>query len=88
MSLIKTLSLSSKIFSYYQKYIDLMTVDSMDEIIILVVSELNDLLLKNNLEILSEKLNEGKWHIHGLSFEEIKKESSPAKFYICDHDHD
>tara|TARA_B100000767_G_C19276592_1_gene333635 strand:+ start:235 stop:501 length:267 start_codon:yes stop_codon:yes gene_type:complete len=88
MSLIKKFALSSKLFSYYEKDIDMMTVDSIEEIIILVVSELNDLLLKNNLEILAEKLNEGKWHIHDVSFEEIKKESSPAKFYICDHPHD
>ena len=85
MSSIKTFALSSKLFSYYEKKIDITKVDSIEEIIVIVVTELDELLISNHLEILSEKLNEGKWHIHGLSFEEIKKESSPAKFYICDH---
>ena len=88
MSSIKTFALSSKLFSYYEKKIDITKVDSIEEIIVIVVTELDELLISNHLEILSEKLNEGKWHIHGLSFEEIKQESSPAKFYICDHDHD
>ena len=87
MSSIKTFALSSKLFSYYEKKIDITKVDSIEEIIVIVVTELDELLISNHLEILSEKLNEGKWHIHGLSFEEIKQESSPAKFYICDHDH-
>jgi hypothetical protein len=87
MSLIKKFALSSELFSYYEKDIDLMKVDSIEEIIILVITELDELLKNNNLEILSEKLNEGKWHVHGISLEAIKRESSAAKFYICDHDH-
>lgn len=87
MSLIKKFALSSELFSYYEKDIDVLGVDSLEEIILIIISELDDLLNKNNLEILSEKLNEGKWHIHGVSLEAIKQESSAAKFYICDHDH-
>tara|TARA_B100001093_G_C26193059_1_gene744727 strand:+ start:133 stop:396 length:264 start_codon:yes stop_codon:yes gene_type:complete len=87
MSLIKKFALSSNLFSYYEKDIDVFTVDSIDEIILMIVSELDELLRRNKLENLSEKLNKGKWHIHDITFEEIKKESSVTKFYICDNDH-
>ena len=49
MSLIKTFAISSKLFSFYQKDIDVNSVESVDEIILLVVTELDDLLIKNNL---------------------------------------
>lgn len=87
MSLIKTFAISSKLFSFYQKDIDVNSVESVDEIILLVVTELDDLLIKNNLEILSEELHKCKFHIHDYTFEVIRLESSPAKYYICDHDH-
>jgi len=87
MSLIKTFAISSKLFSFYQKDIDVNKVESIDEIILLLVTELDDLLIKNNLEILSEELHKCKFHIHDYTFEVIRQESSPAKFYICDHDH-
>ena len=85
MSLIKTFALSSKMFSYYQKDIDITKDDSNEEIIFIIVSELQELFLKNNLEVLCEKLATCKFHMHGLSFEEIKKESGASKIYICDH---
>lgn len=87
MSLIKTFALSSALFSYYEKDIDVNEVESIDEIILLVVTELQDLLKRNNLDILSEELNKCKFHIHDYTFEVIRQESSSAKFYICDHDH-
>jgi hypothetical protein len=87
MSLIKTFAISSKLFSFYQKDIDVNKVESIDEIILLLVTELDDLLIKNNLEILSEELHKCKFHIHGFSFDDIKKECTSAKYYICDHDH-
>jgi hypothetical protein len=87
MSLVKTFAISSKLFSFYEKQIDLNSVESIDEIILLVVTELDDLLKKNNLEILSEELNKCKFHIHGFTFNDIKKECTSAKYYICDHDH-
>lgn len=87
MSFIKKFCISSKLFSFYEKDIDVNSVESIDEIILLVVTELNDLLVKNNLEILSEELNKCKFHIHGFTFDDIKKECTSAKYYICDHDH-
>jgi hypothetical protein len=87
MSLIKSFALSSDLFSYYQKEIDVTKVDSTEEIIVILVSELHELFLKNNLEILAEKLAECKFHMHG-TFEEIKKECSATKIYICDHSPD
>ena len=87
MSLIKTFCISSELFSFYQKDIDVNSVESIEEIILLVVTELDDLLKNNHLEILSEELNKCKFHIHDYTFEVICQESSPAKFYICDHNH-
>ena len=87
MSLIKKFVLSSSLFSYYEKDIDVNEVESIDEIILLVVTALDDLLKKNNLVLLSEELQKCKFHIHGFTFDDIKKESTSAKFYICDLDH-
>ena len=83
----KKFVLSSSLYSYYEKDIDVNEVESIDEIIILVVSELDELFKKNNLEILSEELHKCRFHIHDYTYEVIRQESSPAKFYICDHDH-
>ena len=85
MSLIKTFALSSKLFSYYEKEIDVTEVDSNEEIILMIVSELHELFLKSNLEVLCEKLGECKFHMHGITFEEIKKECGASKIYICDN---
>ena len=58
---IKTFAISSALFSYYEKEINVDLVNSIDEIILLVVSELDKLFRENNLIMLSEKLNDCKF---------------------------
>ena len=82
---IKTFAISSALFSYYEKEINVDLVNSIDEIILLVVSELDKLLRENNLIMLSEKLNDCKFHVHDFTIEEVKNSVNDRKYYICDH---
>jgi hypothetical protein len=82
---IKTFAISSDLFSYYEKEINVDLVNSIDEIILLVVSELDKLFRENNLIMLSEKLNDCKFHVHDFTIEEVKNSINDRKYYICDH---
>jgi hypothetical protein len=82
---IKTFAISSALFSYYEKEINVDLVNSIDEIILLVVSELDKLFRENNLIMLSEKLNDCKFHVHDFTIEEVKNSINDRKYYICDH---
>ena len=82
---IKTFAISSDLFSYYEKEINVDLVNSIDEIILLVVSELDKLLRENNLIMLFEKLNDCKFHVHDFTLEDVKNPIDNRKFYICDH---
>jgi len=82
---IKTFAISSALFSYYEKDINVDLVNSTNEIILLVVSELDKLLRDNKLLMLSEKLNDCKFHVHDFTLEEVKDSVSDRKYYICDH---
>jgi hypothetical protein len=82
---IKTFAISSALFSYYEKEINVDLVNRIDEIILLVVSELDKLFRENNLIMLSEKLNDCKFHVHDFTIEEVKNSINDRKYYICDH---
>ena len=85
MTLIKTFAISSELFSFYEKEVDLDLVDSVEEIIIIVESELNEVFQNNNLTILCDKLAETRFHIHDFTIEDMRKKNSEKKYYICDH---
>ena len=74
---------SSETFGGYKVYIDIITVDSIQEICDKYTKDLNDMLKKNNLINLIEKLKSIKFHIHTSSFEDIL--TNNIKYYICDH---
>ncbi len=82
---IKTFAISSALFSYYEKEINVDLVSSIDEIILLVVSELDNLFRENNLIMLSEKLDDCKFHVHDFTIEEVKNPINNRKYYICDN---
>lgn len=80
---LKTFVMSSDLFSYYEKDIDLKSVETIEEIIIIVTSELRQLLKDNNLTILCDKLSITKFHVHDYTIEDIKKDNGDKKYYIC-----
>ncbi len=76
---------SSEVFSHFQVEISLYNISTIEDIIILFKEELNNVLQKNNLINLMNKLNETNFHIHSYTIEDILTSKPEDFFYICDH---
>ena len=76
---------SSELFSGFKTEIQLTEVESIEDIIKIFRSNLNNVLERNHLEILVNKLNDCSFHIHSYSIEDILTSTNETVFYICDH---
>ena len=81
----RTFTISGSIFSQYETVINLDIVDSIDDIIKVVVNKIqND--IKNYPGLLKElKKEEKKFHIHDFNFGDILISDPERIFYVCSH---
>lgn len=76
---------SSELFLGYTVFIDIDIHNSLNNIINHFYEHLLHTLEMNNFEILIEKVNECRFHIHDFTYEDIKNLNSENVYYICDH---
>ena len=81
----RTFQFSHALFWGFKREVDLDEVESLDDIYKTMCEYLVKYLKKENLQILVEKLDIAKLHIHDFTFEQILMSSPDVKFYICDH---
>ena len=81
----RTFSISGSIFYSYKTSINLDIVDSIEDIITVIINRIkND--MKNYPGILKELTKEeSKFHIHDYKFGDILLSEPDAVFYICSH---
>ena len=77
--------LSDDLFQSFEMVIDLDVVETIEEIISLIVSMLFNVLRENKLDILKNILKSRKFHAHDYSFEDVLLSKSNTIFYICSH---
>ena len=77
--------LSHKLFWGFSRMIDLDEVEEIDEIIKQIHQALIAYLEKEELEVLVEKADINKLHIHDETFGTILLSQEDKVFYICDH---
>ena len=74
---------SSELFSGFTVEIDIRYIENIDDIITYFKNQLNDVLKKNNLLNLIDKLKFNDFHIHSHNLNEILLNKDII--YICDH---
>ena len=77
--------LSDDLFQSFEMDIDLDVVETIEEIISLIVSMLFNVLGENKLENLESILKNRDFHVHDYSFEDVLLSESNKIFYICSH---
>lgn len=85
---LRTFQVSSELFWGYRMVLDISHFDNVKSIIEYVKSDIRTFLLSRNLQLLVEKLDECKFHIHEPyeTFEKvINNSTSKDVIYICDH---
>ena len=80
---LRTFIISDELFSGFESIIDLDEVDSIEEIISIVVNKLSILLKNAKLQILFNKVSKTNFHIHDFSFTDILLNENI--YYICNH---
>ena len=75
---------SSDLFNGYKLTIDLNKCDNIKDILKIFKDDLLILLMKNNLDILVQELNNRNLHIHTHTFEDILISDRETQYYICD----
>jgi hypothetical protein len=88
MNNLRTFQISSELFWGYRMVLDITHFDNIKSIIEYVKSDIRTFLLSRNLQLLVEKLDECKFHIHEPceTFEKvINNSTSYDVIYICDH---
>ena len=74
---------------FHKVNVDLDECESLEDIIRIAINNLSNLLGRNNLKVLQEKLQELHYHIHDYSFVDILMSqptySDEPQFYICSH---
>lgn len=75
---------SSDLFNGYKLTIDLNECDNIKDILKIFKDDLLILLIKNNLDILVQELNNRNLHIHTHTFEDILISDRETQYYICD----
>lgn len=83
----RTFCLSDDIFGGFKSTVDLMKIQSIEEIILQVYKELYIVLKVLNLEILCLKLTKLRFHIHDCTLDMICQSEPNSIFYICSHQH-
>lgn len=76
---------SSQLFGGFQCHVDLANVESMDEIIILAISQLRAVLQTHKFRELVSKIDKAKWHVHSHTFPDVLTHENDT-IWICDHD--
>ena len=84
MSQFRICEFSSDLFGGFKYNLDTNEVDSIEEIIALAVYRLRTTLQTSNFEILVEKVDKTKWHIHSHTFEDVLLKDNDT-IWICDH---
>ena len=84
---LRTFCLSCDMFSSFKTQIDLDDVDNISQIIKQVIDKLNQILITNNLTLLSNKLLKIEYHVHDYTFVDILLSDNDKIFYICNHEH-
>ena len=78
-------SISGSIFSRYDTTINLDLIDSIDDILIVVINRIRE-DIKNYPGLLEElKKEEEKFHIHDKKFGDILMSEPDTIFYVCSH---
>ena len=80
---LRTFIISDELFSGFECAVDLDEVDTIEEIIAIVINKLSILFKNVKLEILSDKISKTNFHIHDFSFTEILLNDDI--YYICNH---
>ena len=81
----RTFCISGSIFSRYETIINLDMIDSIADIIKVIVKRMKD-DMKNYPSILIElDREEKKFHIHNYKFGDILMSESEQIFYVCSH---
>ena len=79
-------TISAELFGGYSLKVDLDEIESTEEVIALVKSDLTNFLKQKNLQMLIEKLEKQIYHC--LSFGDILIETQPnSTIYLCGHCH-
>jgi len=82
----RTFIASSEIFSGFKIDIDIRTINNLQDIVDIFLTELKKILELNNFEVLLDKLKYGNsWHIHTHTLEEILIGNSNSVYYVCNH---
>jgi len=81
----RTCEFSSELFGGFRCKVNIRNTESLDEIIILAVSQLRIVLETFGFDRLVEKIDKLKWHIHSLSLNDIISKKDEV-IWICDHD--
>ena len=79
----KTFIASSELFQGFRVKINILYINSLDDIVEIFLKELKNNLKKNNFENLLEKIKDNEWHIHSHSLEDILLNNEI--FYVCNH---
>jgi hypothetical protein len=82
---LRKVSISDEIFSYFTIMLDLDEVNNNGDIIKIILNKLTNMLKKNNLETLLQKLSKKKFHIHDVTFEQILLSEPNKEFWVCGH---
>ena len=75
--------ISGSLFSQYETNINLDLVDSINDIIILVIKNIKEDI--KSFPILLKELEKVNYHIHDYHIGDILLSDSNTIFYICDH---
>ena len=84
----RTFQISSEIFWGYRATLDLLYFENIENIIEYVKNDLKQFLLSRNLQLLVEKLDKTKFHIHSPynTYSDILDKTDVSYvIYICDH---
>ena len=80
-----TFIFSSDIFHGYTVTINLSKCSSLEEVIDICVADIYQTILDYNFEVLLEKIQQKKFHIHNFSnIEELQRYDQDLPIYICD----
>lgn len=88
MATIRTFQLSSDLFWGYRVCVDVGSFDCMKNLIEYIKGDIKQFLLSKNLQMLIEKLDQCRFHIHS-PYDEfhdlLNRTDERTVIYVCDH---
>ena len=90
MPIIRKITISCDTFWGFSRFVDIETLNSEFELVNKLLDLLNDFLVSENLQALIDKLKDRRkfsngYHIHNISFENIKLLPENETIYVCYH---